>query len=659
MTIGKWALSAIIAFCAVSMSALASTPEIYGRLPSIDEAEVSPDGSMVALLETVGGTTRVGFYDLATGASNAVSVGKLKARDIKWAGNKFVLLLVSNTDRVETTAGMQTWEVWRYISISSDGKNIRYLFSGDTVFASTTTSGDLLHTLPDEPDYALFANLNNTTTRAVGVSNIRSNDDLFVRGWSVYKVDLRNGKEKKIVTGSEETSDFIVNAAGEPIIRIDRDESGKDWVVQRIESRRKVSEIVRIPATSTGGSRLGFSALSDDEKYLYAFGYNNANTLGVHGLNLETGTIDKTFYRNDRYDVDGLVIDPALARVIGARYTDDFPKTIYFDDDFQALHNALAKALKNDNISVTSMSQDKTMAVVKVTYANKPTSFYLYDKKAGQLSSLGAAYPEIADGAPVNRTPYQYTASDGVPIRGYLTTPKGKSGPLPAIILPHGGPEARDSQNFDWWASFYAARGYAVYRPNFRGSTGYGWNFRAMGYGEWGRRMQDDITEGVTALIKDGVIDESRLCIVGASYGGYAALAGASLTPDLYQCAVSVNGVSDLVSMLGAEARESQYSVDYWERRIGSRFREKDEIAAVSPAQQVRAIKAPVMIMHGVNDTVVPIAQSIRMRDALASARKPHEYIELADEDHWLSNEATRIEMLRESIRFIDTHIGK
>jgi dipeptidyl aminopeptidase/acylaminoacyl peptidase len=272
---------------------------------------------------------------------------------------------------------------------------------------------------------------------------------------------------------------------------------------------------------------------------------------------------------------------------------------------------------------------------------------------------FAASYEALDGKVFAKKEKYDYTTSDGLLVPGYLTVPAGASRQsMPLIVLPHGGPWARDDQTFDWWPFFYAARGYLVYQPNFRGSDGYGLDFRAAGDGEWGRRMQDDITEGVKKLIADGIADPSRICIVGGSYGGYAALAGATMTPDLYACSVSVNGVADLAAMIGRSARWSEEAEDYWDRRIGSRFRDREAIDQASPAKIADRAGAPILLIHGKDDTVVPISQSILMRDALKAAGKPFEYVELDGEDHWLSSGKMRTEMLARSIEFIDRHIG-
>lgn len=226
------------------------------------------------------------------------------------------------------------------------------------------------------------------------------------------------------------------------------------------------------------------------------------------------------------------------------------------------------------------------------------------------------------------------------------------------VVLPHGGPEASDTPYFDWLAQFLAMRGYAVLQPEFRGSTGFGVAFRRAGRGQWGGLMQDDVTDGVKAMIRQGVADPHRICIVGGSYGGYAALAGAAFTPKLYACVVSINGVSDLPAMLGYEKGQhgtESDAVAYWEGDIGSQFDSK--VIDHSPVNSAADVEAPVLLLHAINDTVVPIAQSEEMAKALAALGKPVTFIKLDGEDHWLSNAPTRLEVLEDTDHFLRQHL--
>jgi dipeptidyl aminopeptidase/acylaminoacyl peptidase len=263
------------------------------------------------------------------------------------------------------------------------------------------------------------------------------------------------------------------------------------------------------------------------------------------------------------------------------------------------------------------------------------------------------------------RVAYSYAARDGVEIPAYLTRPLGVEGPAPLVLLPHGGPAARDYGGYDWLAHGLASRGYVVLQPNFRGSGGYGQVWEEAGHGEWGTGvMQHDLTDGVAALISAGIADPQRVCIVGASYGGYAALAGAAFTPELYRCAAAIAGVADLRDMLAFErerAGDRSATVSYWRQAMGVDDDESSpqDLDAASPAQHADRVRAPVLLIHGRDDTVVPIVQSRKMERALQGAGKPVQFVELEGEDHWLSGAPTRLGTLQALDAFLAEHLTR
>jgi dipeptidyl aminopeptidase/acylaminoacyl peptidase len=252
-----------------------------------------------------------------------------------------------------------------------------------------------------------------------------------------------------------------------------------------------------------------------------------------------------------------------------------------------------------------------------------------------------------------------YKARDGTVIPAHLTLPPGaETRNLPLVVLPHRGPEARDYAEFDWWAQFLATRGYAVLQPQFRGSTGFGDAFRLAGRRQWGGLMQDDVTDGVHALIERGIADARRICVVGAAYGGYAALAGAAFTPDLYACAVSINGVANLSDMLQYEEElggSESNRAGYWRDSIGPRL--DPSLDAHSPVKAAARVRAPVLILYSADDTVVPPSQSQDMAHALKEEGKTVKVVELKGDDHWLSYTETRTQMLQELDTFLSAHL--
>ncbi len=249
-----------------------------------------------------------------------------------------------------------------------------------------------------------------------------------------------------------------------------------------------------------------------------------------------------------------------------------------------------------------------------------------------------------------------YSAADGLQLTGYLTLPKDRDPKkLPLVVFPHGGPAARDTPGFNWWAQAMAARGYAVLQVNYRGSDGFGWKFLSAGFGEWGRKMQTDLSDGVRYLADKGTIDPKRVCIVGASYGGYAAMAGAALQHGVYRCAASFGGISDLRrqvvfsrGMYGLSAQR------YWVRFMGADDLKDPVLAQYSPAAHAAEVDIPVLLIHGRDDTVVPLEQSQMMADALQKAGKAVELVVQKGADHWLSRGDTRLAMLQAVTAFLE-----
>jgi dipeptidyl aminopeptidase/acylaminoacyl peptidase len=279
-----------------------------------------------------------------------------------------------------------------------------------------------------------------------------------------------------------------------------------------------------------------------------------------------------------------------------------------------------------------------------------------------QKDAKPKAYPALADIKLGKVSEITYKARDGTEIPAYLTAPPGYSGgaPLPLVVMPHGGPAARDYFEFDWLPQFVASRGYLVLQPQFRGSTGFGEKFREAGIHQWGGLMQDDVTDGVKAMIDQHLADPHRVCILGGSYGGYAALAGAAFTPDLYTCAISINGVFDLPLMQVYEARHAGEQSDtalYWREHIGSPLDPK--VAAVSPNRNAARVTAHVLLIHATDDTVVPAEQSDLMANALRAGGKPVTLLKISGDDHWLSGAETRVQALKAVDTFLQANLPR
>jgi dipeptidyl aminopeptidase/acylaminoacyl peptidase len=322
---------------------------------------------------------------------------------------------------------------------------------------------------------------------------------------------------------------------------------------------------------------------------------------------------------------------------------------------------ATRKAFRGFTVSLISHSQGLQRMVVKTEGGDDSGTYWTVDIASGKASPVGYPYPDIRPADVGESRAFHYAASDGLDIEAILTLPPGKQATgLPLVVMPHGGPiRVSDEVGFDWWAQAYASRGYAVLQPNYRGSSGYGKAFVEAAFGQWGRKMQTDLSDGVTQLAKDGVIDPKRVCIVGGSYGGYAALAGVTLQQGIYRCAVAVAAPADLKAFFNWEGRRSGFdsaATRFWRALIVADAGGDGLLSVLSPTSAAARADAPIMLIHGKDDTVVPIEQSELMDLALKRAGKPHEMVVLNGEDHWLSREETRKAMLRAAVEFVEKY---
>jgi dipeptidyl aminopeptidase/acylaminoacyl peptidase len=330
---------------------------------------------------------------------------------------------------------------------------------------------------------------------------------------------------------------------------------------------------------------------------------------------------------------------------------------VFFDAELQAHWDAILRAFPDERVDLISHSDDFTKVVLRVFGTKDGYVYAVFDWYTHRAVILGPVYQGLVP-AEVRRVSYR--AADGLTVPGYLTLPRGvpEKG-LPLIVMPHGGPAVADTLSFDWWAQALAARGYAVLQANYRGSY-LNYQYVAAGFGEWGRKMQTDLSDGVRYLAEQGIIDAKRVCIVGASYGGYAALAGVALDGGVYRCAVAVAGVSDLKRFLqwtdDKVGHGDSINQRYWDRFMGASSPKDPALRAISPIEHVSAVAAPVLLIHGRDDTVVPYEQSDVMADALKRAGKSVELVTLKHEDHWLSRSATRQQMLEASVAFLEKH---
>jgi dienelactone hydrolase len=463
----------------------------------------------------------------------------------------------------------------------------------------------------------------------------------------LFKVDLDHGDAATVFSeGLEDTEDYVVDAKGALRAESEYNAPASRWALKLwkghwSEVRHEAAAIE--PPTLEGIGRDGASIAVTFS--------NDKNENVVKEFSTVTGA-----WSDPVPSPGGLLWDPAAHNLIGqsALIGDDLRYTFFAAND-QATWAAVLRAYKGNLVGFSGMSDDHRKFLLRVDSPTEGPAYALVDMDTKRGDWIGDEYPALKPEDIGPKQAIAFKAADGLELTGYLTLPHGSSGTgLPLVVFPHGGPAVRDGPGFDWWAQAMASRGYAVLQVNYRGSWGFGWDHMAAGFGQWGRKMQTDLSDGVRYLAGRGIIDPHRVCIVGASYGGYAALAGATLDPGVYRCAVSVAGPSDLRRMVSDDKNdEGDQGVGierYWLRYMGPR----NTLDDISPAKLADKVTIPILLIHGKDDTVVPYLQSQIMADALRKAGKPVEFVTLSKEDHWLSHRDTRLEMLRAATAFVE-----
>ena len=615
----------------------------FGRIPAVRQAAIAPGGKTIAILGGVADERTLSFATIDQPGLPVVQLGKVEAVGIRWAGDGFVLARIAYWEKV---GAKNAYRFERNISVTPDGKPVARLLEGDMASQFLVTQPILAITAAPNRR-AIMLGLQNAMGPSGGVDTRLQRkgerDDFQTALWSV---DPSNGKGVLVEHGGSDTSNWDVDLTGQPRVRVEVNDVNHSFTLMgRAKTSTRWQTLLSNPDEETWRTYYGYSD-PDDAIYLLAA---SAEGDQLTRRRLSDGVVEP-FGRPVKGLNSYLIWDEERGTAVAVAADQDKPDIQWMDPELGAIHGALSRAFKGKQTNLESWSADRTRFVVRVNSPDAPGAWYLFDKPRKELSPLGDEYPELKDAAFGTTKWITYKARDGLEIPAYVTLPPGapaSGGKLPLIVLPHGGPTARDDVGFDWLTQFLATRGYVVIRSQFRGSWGFGRDFEMAGRGEWGGKVQTDLLDGIAYLGADGTIDPARVCVVGASFGGYAALAGATLHPEAYRCAASIAGISDLGMLIGEEMRA--YGRDSGGLRSLRRMLAdagSAKLRDTSPLQQVAAVRAPILLVHADQDTIVPLEQSQKMADALQGAGKPMELVVLKGEDHYLSKSATRTQML-------------
>ncbi|HYK75937.1 MAG TPA: S9 family peptidase [Daejeonella sp.] len=400
------------------------------------------------------------------------------------------------------------------------------------------------------------------------------------------------------------------------------------------------------------------ASFDKDNKNIYALSNIGRDKVVLVEYDPSTKKDVKELYADNKYDLSSIKYDRKKQALTSVYWEAEKQKKHFFDKEWGEIQNSLDKKLEGYQTDVVSYDDARTKAIVWAENDRAPIKYYIYDFKTKETKEIANPYPWIEEKHMSHIKPITYKSRDGLEIHGYLTLPLGlEPKNLPVIIHPHGGPWARDSWFFNPEVQFLANRGYAVLQMNFRGSTGYGKKFWEASFKQWGKQMQDDITDGVEWLKKEGIADEKRIAIYGASYGGYATLAGITFTPNLYAAAVDYVGVSNLFTFMNTIPPYWKPYLDQFHQMVGDPKKDSLLFVAASPALHTDKIKTPLFIAQGANDPRVNKAESDQMVEALKKRGVTVEYMVKHDEGHGFYNQDNQYDFYGAMEKFLEQHL--
>jgi dipeptidyl aminopeptidase/acylaminoacyl peptidase len=637
------ALTLTVGTMALTTAQAAAPLEAYGRLPSMESVSISPDGTMIAFIVTAetGNDRYIVVQPLGGEPIQTASIGFRKVRDIKWAGNDHVVIITTTTDVVPGVF---------YAGEKQQGASLN-VRNGKMTRLPERSAESLVNVLMGQVQPGVIGGKPSILTALFvsdGISIRTANERL-----DLYSIDLDTGIARRQQMGDTSTRAYLARNDGTPLAKVSLRQ--RETVSQWTLSLRKGSTWQDVYQVNAPIDTPDLFGITRDGTKLVVDSYDENEGWRLTYLDIATGKLGEHIGSVKPTEV--LTDDDAV--ILGYQSQGSFVEYEFTEPALKAAWPMIKGVFKGKQVTLASWTPDFGKLVVYVDAGSESGAYYLVDLTAKKVNPLGRAYPKLAAADVGEVRAVKYKAADGLEISGYLTLPPGQSNAkgLPLVVLPHGGPQARDVAGFDWWSQSLASRGYAVLQPNFRGSSGYGEAFVQAGHGEWGGKMQTDLSDGVAYLAAQGTIDPKRVCIMGASYGGYAALAGVTLQKDVYRCAVSVAGIGDVSDFLQWRVNQGgskSLTIRYWNRFLGIEAYNDPKLATISPAKLAAKASAPILLIHGQDDTTVPYGQSADMSKALKAAGKPVELVTLRGEDHYLSNAQTRLEMLTSAVTFLE-----
>lgn len=609
------------------------TADAFARLPFVEGAEISPNGQRIAGLFGIGGEQIIASMNLFGEIKYDI---RLKVPDgteadwIAWVNDDNIVVGLRSLLAVE--AG-ERWYVTRILAVNRiTGKFTKLLWD------MQGQGAELIWMANDgSPDVMISAQ-----------NSIYTNFEEF---WpTVYRVNVEKGSRKVVAKGRANVTSWDADGLGAVRTGVGYADSGRRFSLLYRKDNGDGFRVIDRANTRKQESLFNPVVFLPGSENAIALETNDAGQETVIEVDVPTQRQIRTLFTAEPgSEISGLHVAADRSSLLGLSTIGKKETVTWLDPALAELQANFDKAVGDRRARIISLSKDRQRMLVQVDRPDHPGSIYYYDVADGRLQPL-ARLNDALGGKPLNPVRMiRYAARDGLEIEAVLTLPKGREAKaLPIVVMPHGGPWARDTLDYDYWAQFIASRGYAVIQPNFRGSTGYGDEFTRKGEGQMGLAMQDDVSDALRWAAAEGIADPKRACIVGASYGGYAAMWGIAKDPDQYRCAISISGVANIraeVNDFGSKLLGGKFTDD-WKRMT-------PDFAAVSPINAVARIKVPLMLIHGKRDVTVDHDQSSKMYAKMREAGKTVEFVSLPLADHYFTRQEDRLTLLRSIESFL------
>lgn len=632
----KSILLGVFASCSLTlgfMSSCNNTPqkassvpmEDFFRNPEKTAYMISPDGEYFSFMAPY--ESRMNIFIQKVGQDSAVRITSETERSVAgyfWGNNSRILFL-------KDTGGDENFQLY---GVNIDGNDMLPL----TAFEKVCTQ--IIDDLP-EIESEVIVGLN------------KRNPQVF----DPYRLNIETGELTMLAENPGTIQGWMTDHDGK--LRL---ATAVDGVNQSLLYRDKEDEPFRALLTTSFKETLEPHCFTSDNQKIYASSNLGRDKQALVIYDPATSKETELLYENDKYDISGIFFSKNNKKLQSVAYmAHEGLKRHFFDDQFKAVFDRISDKVSGKPFGISGMNKNEDIMIVRTYNDKTPGAYYVYDVQKNELTHITDLYPWIDESNMAEMKPVTYTTRDGLEIEAYLTLPKGytmeTAKNLPVVINPHGGPWHRDTWGFKPETQFLANRGYAVFQMNFRGSTGFGKNFWEKSFKEWGKSMQDDITDGVEWLKEKGIADPARIGIYGGSYGGYATLAGLTFTPDLYACGVDYVGVSNLFTFLNTIPPYWKPMLDMMYEMVGDPKADSTLLASASPVFHVDKIKAPLLVAQGANDPRVNKDESDQMVEALKKRGIDTEYIVKDNEGHGFHNEENRFEFYRAMETFFGQHL--